>query len=108
MLGNSLTAIALFSYLFSLRCTLLDDKSVNGLRPIHFAALTGKVNFMKFLVERGASPVLEDLVVNDEENKIVNLNYLDFPPKMNMEASPSNNYINTTTGDERNSDNSHK
>lgn len=46
---------------------MLDDENMSGLRPLHLAALTGKSNFMRYLIDKGASPVVQDLALSAEE-----------------------------------------
>jgi ankyrin repeat protein len=53
--------------LLNRRCNTIDDENVNGLRPLHLAALTGKSNFMRYLIDKGAKPIVNDLALGAEE-----------------------------------------
>lgn len=51
------------------KCNCIDDENTNGIRPIHFAELTGKANFKKYLLEKGAAPVgdISEIIKGNED-----------------------------------------
>lgn len=94
--------------IFKCRCKSIDDENVNGLRPLHFAALTGKVNFMKFLIEKGASPVVNDLLLNGEAvSKLPDCDFLQ-PSTLNASGASTSNGKNNGHDSEDASMDDHK